>query len=476
MRSSRKLRPTRVAAALGMAAALLLSACIDGPIPGTPTLSIGIDPTRVDYTTTEVFLGQYADAYQADAPLTADGRWSVSPDPATSGELFKTRMVVLRPERASDFNGTVYVEWMNVTGQADLPVDWAGAHREIVRQGAMYVGVSAQAVGVNHLKTVAPERYSSLVHPGDSYSYSIFSLAARSIRTDRKVTGGLKPRRLIGMGQSQSAGRLVTYINAVQPQVGAFDGFIVHSRGTGGSSLSQSPLASVPVPNPTAIRDDLDVPVFVLMAEDDVIRSNTGVRQPDTSLIRTWEMAGTSHLDVYLSRVTRFDYGDGAGSALLWDEMRSPRPIPTGCAASQNAGGLTYLLRAAFHHMDAWARGGAAPPTAAPFATASTSPTVLQRDAQGNALGGVRSVQVDVPIATIDGINSGGGFCGLFGGTSPLSDEELQARYDSQADFLAEYEASLDALVAGGYLLQVDADELLATATAKATSLPLPAS
>ena len=100
--------------------------------------------------------------------------------------------------------------------------------------------------------------------------------------------------------------------------------------------------------------------------------------------------------------------------------------------------------------------------------------TVLQRDAYGNAIGGVRSVQVDVPLATLDGINSGTGFCGLFGGTHALTDGQLQARYASKAAFLAEYEADLDALVASGHLLHVDADELLAVAKTRSATLPLP--
>jgi len=469
-----KLRPRLVVTILAATAALALSSCIEGPIAGTPTLTLGIDPADVGYTTSEVFLFDQAQAYLPDAPLTADGRWSVSPDPDTDEAGFKTRMVVVRPTDPAAFNGTVYVEWMNVTGGADLPVDWTGAHRNITRRGAMYVGVSAQAVGVNQLRSADPTRYGSLVHPGDSYSYDIFSKAAKAIRTDRKVTGGLKPLRMVAMGQSQSASRLVTYVDAIQPSDHAFDGFLIHGRGSGGSSLSQSPLASVPVPSPTQIRDDLDVPVFVVMAEDDVIRSNTAVRQPDTPLMRTWEMAGTAHLDAYLSRFSKSDGGDGTGARLLFDEMRSPRAPFAGCANSQNAGGLTYVLRAAFRAMDRWLRTGTPPPAGAPLATTSTSPTVLQRDEWGNAVGGVRSVQVDVPVAAIDGINSGTGFCILFGGTRPLTDQQLQARYDSKQDFVDEYAASLQSLVAQGYLLQVDANELLSVATQRAATLPLP--
>ena len=54
------------------------------------------------------------------------------------------------------------------------------------RGGAVWVGVSAQIVGIEgsqsgglplplYLKAVNPERYGSLMHPGDSFSYGMFS-------------------------------------------------------------------------------------------------------------------------------------------------------------------------------------------------------------------------------------------------------------------------------------------------------------
>ena len=173
-----------------------------------------------------------------------------------------------RPTDPARFNGTVVVEWLNVSAGADLPTDWIMAHNELVRSGAVWVGVSAQAVGVNRAKADDPVRYASLVHPGDSFSYDIFTTAGRDIRQQyATVLGGLQPQRMIAAGESQSAGRLVTYINAVQPTEHVYDGFLVHSRSGGGSSLSQSPQPAVPVPSPLQIRDDLDVPVFVVEAE-----------------------------------------------------------------------------------------------------------------------------------------------------------------------------------------------------------------
>ncbi len=60
------------------------------------------------------------------------------------------------------------------------------------------------------------------------------------------MLGGLKPKQIIAIGESQSAGRLVTYIDAVHPLVDVYDGFLVHSRMGGGSPLSQAPQPSVP--------------------------------------------------------------------------------------------------------------------------------------------------------------------------------------------------------------------------------------
>ncbi len=62
-----------------------------------------------------------------------------------------------------------------MTAGADVATDLLMARNEFIRSGYAYVGVSAQAVGVNNLKSTA--RYASLLHPGDSYSYDIFSLA-----------------------------------------------------------------------------------------------------------------------------------------------------------------------------------------------------------------------------------------------------------------------------------------------------------
>ena len=105
-----------------------------------------------------------------------------------------------------------------MSGGADDSPDWTLSHNELVRDGFAWVGVSAQQVGVNSARTTDPSEYASLSHPGDSYSYDIFSQAGQAVRHDSEtILSGLRPRTLIAIGESQSAGRLMTYIDAVQP-------------------------------------------------------------------------------------------------------------------------------------------------------------------------------------------------------------------------------------------------------------------
>ena len=75
------------------------------------------------------------------------------------------------------------------------------------------------APNISGLKQVDPERYESLEHPGDQWSYDIFSQAAQVLRQPGEVNilGELVPQHVIAFGESQSAARLVTYVDAIHP-------------------------------------------------------------------------------------------------------------------------------------------------------------------------------------------------------------------------------------------------------------------
>src|SRR5262245_11260412 len=345
---------------------------------GVPVLaSTAFDLADVGYEASEFILSGTANAYTSAVPLTADGKWT-----ATTGETapYVTRVVVYRPKSAKKFNGTALVEWLNVSGGVDANPDWVQTHTELIRDGYAWVGVSAQAVGLNATKHSDPVRYASLTHPGDSFSYDIYSQAGQAVRTNPMVLGGLKPKRVLAVGESQSAGRLVTYLNAVAPTAKVYDGYLVHSRGAAGSALSQAPLAVIPSPNPVTIRDDLAVPVFVYQTETDVLGSNLGSRQDDTKMFRLWEGAGTSHYDTYGLVIGNKDVGDGQGAVQLLAAMQSPTndPVPglITCSLPINTGPMHWELNAVIHHLNEWVVKGTPPPKAPRLDTTSTSPVV----------------------------------------------------------------------------------------------------
>jgi len=456
-------------------------ATVSGPVTGGTGIGLpgttSFDLSRVGYEQNEYFLSGTATAYTSASPLTSDGRWTVSP---ASTAAYTTRMVVYRPISPKQFDGTVIVEWLNVSGGVDAAAAWLTDHVQMIRSGMVYVGVSAQAGGIvgvagslggatGGIKAADPARYGSLEHPGDSYSYSIFEQAGAALRRQTAtVLGGLKPKRLLALGESQSASRLVTYIDAFQRQTrGVYDGYFVYSRGGSGAALSQTPQATITPPTPTFIRTDLNVPVMMFETEADVlILGYLPARQPPTNFIREWEVAGTAHYDTYGLVESMTDAGNGTADVRAFDTMINPvSSFDNGaisCPIPLNAGSHTYELRAAVVALDNWVTNGRTPRQSERLDVAG--PTSYVKDQNGEALGGIRSPQVEAPIAVVSGIgtnsNAGGGFCRIFGTTVPFSSAKLAQLYPTHEAFAHEWDQAVASDVSNGYLLPADATVL----------------
>jgi len=409
-------------------------------------------PVVVGYEQSEFFLSGTATAYAMTAPANNDGKLT---SVAKSMAPYTTRAVVMRPIDKRRFNGTVIVEWLNVSGGADAGPDWMLGHNELIREGFVWVGVSAQIVGVNALKGTDPTRgdaarYANLSHPGDGYSYDIFSQAGQAIRDDaRTMLGGLKPKHLIAIGESQSAGRLVTYIDAVHPLAHVYDGFLVHSRSGG-----------------APIRDDVGVPVLVFQTETDVSFSGGRAAQSDTNMFRLWEVAGTSHYDTYGLVIQGKDTGDGKAGAAVLESMQHPtnQPIPMfTCGAPINTGLAHYVLDAAFYRLNQWVAKGIVSPAAPRFQTTATG--AFATDTNGNVLGGVRTPAVDAPVAKLSGRSTGGNsFCFLFGSTVPFTPAQLKALYPNHRAFVSAWVNATKSAVKAEFIVKADAKELEAAA------------
>ena len=296
---------------------------------------------------------------------------------------YKTRMVVIRPKDPSHFNGTVYVEWFNVTGGVDAGPVWISGHNQIIRSGAAWGRVTVQSDGVNgrtatvESKEVAipqgglvksdPVRYGSLTHPGDLFSYDIFTQAGVAVRGDAK---GVKPmkgydvKHIFAVGQSQSAARLVTYVDAVQPLAGVYNGFLLYSRAATPAPLGVRLVNGNDPSIPTAalIRTDINVPVFTFETEYNVsVLKYADARQPNSKYFRVWEMTGGSHEDAYSGGgYALTDLGNGEAEKALLNPAKA-NGGELNCVAPINAGDAYAPLQAAMSDLDAWVSSGTAP-------------------------------------------------------------------------------------------------------------------
>jgi hypothetical protein len=443
------------------------------PDIGSPFSLERLDLSTIGYEEREYFVSGTATAFTNVNELSRDGMWEVEPLETAD---YTTRILVRRPVDPDFFNGRVLVEWMNVSAGFDNTPEWNNAHVEITRKGYVWVGVTAQSVGIYgrtpaiapfHLKAINAERYDALEHPGDSFSYDIFSQVAQAIRNpvELDVLNGLVPQVLIGAGESQSAFRLTTYVNAIHPLFNPYDGYLIHSRGEYAMPLAQEPQVTVETPPEVLIRTDLNVPVLTFQSETDLLRgtlSSVNIRQDDTDMLRLWEVAGTAHADAYISSTGWADTGVDPAFAAVVEEDSVQGFIQ--CDLPMNSGHAHYVFNAALDAMVNWIIDGT-PPPAGDLLEVDDDLQNFKLDPQGNVLGGIRTPYVDAPAAILSGLGqSGDSFCGLFGTTELFSAEQMANLYVDEAGYVSAVSDAADAAVEAGFLLRSDADLIVAWA------------
>jgi acetyl esterase/lipase len=431
---------------IGFVKARVPPAEVTGPVPvrvprGDPSRDFifttsGMDLAGHGYVEEEYVVEGVANRYTGPELETA----SVFDGP----HPYRTRVVVRRPRDVSRFNGTAVVEWNNVTASQDIDIDWLQVGEHLMRNGYAWIGVSAQRVGVDHLRGWSPERYGSLdvsvdgTIEGDALSYDLFAAIAEVVRAPGAVDllPGFDVERVLATGHSQSAGRLATYLNNVHPLNPVFDGVVVH--GGGG-----------------VIRVDQEVEVFKLMAETDMPR-RLDSRQPDTDTFVQWEVAGSSHVDIF--------YGQERAKVTAVHAGRDPATATVNAPACDDPPysrvPFRHVMHAAFEHLVRWVDGGERPPSAPVLESAPEgSADVFARDDHGNALGGIRLAAHAVPTATNSGMNSGSGFCRLYGSHDPFDQATLAALYPNHADYVGKVREAVGATLEAGYILEHDAEQ-----------------
>jgi hypothetical protein len=443
------------------------AATVTGPVTGGKGQAFGAlaaaDLAASRYREDEYFVAGTAQSYVKDGAWGMDGVWPVK---AGGTADYKVRVLVRRPVDAKRFNGILLVEWLNVTSMQEGAADFMQMKEEIERAGYAWAGIGAQASGVLTprvgLKASDPARYETLSHPGDAFSYDIFTQVTQALLKPGTVKplDGLRVRSTLATGRSQSAFRLVTYINAFHARSKVFNGYFVHSRGANAAGLTAEQLGRDPEPIPAGarLRPDVDVPVFDLQTEGDMVTLRSHMtRQPDHARYRRWEIAGAAH----------------AESAQWVPGLTPPADLGVRCATWINSAPHHAVVKAGLVALTRWVRDGEAPRSSPPIElTDPAAADPIARDALGLAKGGIRLPELEAPTARLDGLRNdvanatagGQNFCFLFGHTVPFDGAQLKALYPSHESFVRKFNAAANAAVRAGYWLKPAADQARAAA------------
>jgi hypothetical protein len=475
------------------AAPVVPSPTVSGPITGgvhnRPWFQAPFNPADYGYSQKEYFYSGTATSFGVTAP------------PAR----YQTRMLVYAPTDPAKFSGNVIVEWNNVTLQADVPVHFTYMYPQLLANGDAIVEITAQQAGLCGLglsgkplvsllgvvsvavcnplsvKGYDPVRYAPLVHPGDSYSYDIFSQGAQALLHPKGVSplGGLQVKRLIASGQSQSAVELDHYIlDGADGAAKLFDGFLIDG--------------DVQAVLPASYR----VPTIHLWSEESAqpVASTSGPNH------RIWSVAGMAHSDAWW--LAQSIQGLAASELNLPQVSRAQHQVTEAALSDYGQAGIIdtfptrfprrFVVDAALTALQTWIHTGLPAPSAPPLELSGVgevlqsgprtpvlpagldilpsginalgligSPLALERDANGIAKGGLRLSWITVPVASYNGTD------GVLVGTSvPLLN--LHSLYPTHAKYVADMIAATRTNVADRFLTGVDAVSLITMACSSA--------
>lgn len=455
---------------------------------------------RYGYTEKEYYLSGNANVYG----------WNAGTDYSTtvlrSGD-YTTRLDVRRPKDMKDWSGEVVVEIINMSAGYDWTAIWSAIWEKALKDGDVYVGITAKPNVLPGMLQFDAERYGPLsfanplppeeqtcgtlpdeadYNPNLSKLYEnglVWDMLTQTGRLLKSRSGdnplGRPAKRVMLSGESQSANFLLTYFRYFTPGAvlgngePVFDSYFAETGvGIAGAPINQCAPTSDPLPadDPQATTfPKRSVPWLGINSQWDYpgVRGWTAPADSNTraSKTRFWELAGSNH-----GWEWQYLYGDANAEDLIKAGFWDPASYAWSCGPNNPEVPFYMAEKAAYDQLKTWARGGKAPSRAPRILTgpSDTIDTTLY-DPLGNGMGGLRFPMVEVPVATF-----GPGQYALTGDCPeivPFDESTLSSLYPTRASYLDKYEAATRELLRDGFILREDVPKLLKTSR-EVTSIP----
>jgi Alpha/beta hydrolase domain len=437
-------------------------------------------PPAVDASSRFVPTGQFRGSLEEFGYLEEE--WFAAGE--VDGHPFTTALTVRRPKDAARFSGTVIVEPVHAFSAAPI---WIYTSTYQMRAGHGWAAICSQkSVLDTFVKPMHPERYASLDIWSDApprevsgleqlrlprdpaamqermeamrrlnvLSTPILTAVGAALRGDGPFSDDPGLQHLLLVGHSQTGGVVTDFVlnghDARREPDGlpVYDGFFP----SGAPSVRFGPC---------------DVPIVQVLSDGDISDPNRPGREgrryrredgdDPGDRYRLYELAGVGHMG------TRYPpYNDLA----MWqnDPVGTAGQLPED--ATMNSLPHDELFAMGLHHLVQWVAGGATPPRADRIEVGADG--LLAKDEYGNSRGGVRCAQMDVPrlrYQSNPGVKEDGTPAfGVVGIEEPLPPQTLRRLYRDHADYVDRFNHRLDELIAAGWFLAEDADDMRAEA------------
>lgn len=408
----------------------------------------------IDYVAEEYLMSGVSPIWEPSSALdtAGSGRSSASPfnylqhtpnhEPrkVLGSAPYTTRVVIYRPRDMTKFSGVTIIE--PIHPQDDGYIYVFNVLSRFYASRGIAVATLQHPASFEATAKADPQRYGSLAMKDWTQFWATIGQLGALFKSDASPLRAAT-KRLYLTGYSYTGMCTSTFANFHHDETRAtdgrpiFDGYLSHC-------------------NEYYIQP-LDVPVMRVNTQCDYnyftnSSYNPFARVPDSddawNRSRRYEVAGAQHDPLPAAE-------QGAAIPPFWAVVTCYKTYPEGGKLNDN-----IFIRPAFEiavvHMEDWITRQISPPRA-PWIVIGKNTIQAELDENGNAVGGLRMPELQVPVATY---RVGEKECRLNGYMAPFSTEKLRTLYGNKAQYLKRYDEAADAMVAQRWMLQDSAERL----------------
>ncbi len=434
------------------------------PFLGAATARQAVDLRAAGYAEKEYLLSGLADIHD----------WGGI---RSSNHPYVTRMLVRRPIDPKRFSGRVVVELLSAAGGFDTAPLWGLSSAHFLRSGDVWVGLTVKPSAAETLRRFDPLRYKLLnftvaqaadckadpANTDQGLAWDIIAQAGALLRSSSKESPlvDVDVRRLVAAGYAQGGGFVAAYINVAHDALrlgngqSIFDAY-VDAAGAVGAAPVNACAAPLAAGDPRRQVVPRDAPVVTVMTQTDAARTQW-MRRTDSDaeddVYRLYEIAGMGHAGPLPA---------GQPSAVDAKIAGLDASVDVSCTDPASSFPAGLAMNAIWQQLDDLLVKGV------PLATMPRievgADGAVHLDALGNAIGGWRLPQIELPLAVYRGTNRARpdapgtqGICALTPSMRRLDAAKLKSLYGNRTAYLKRFNAALATAVGERRLTEADA-------------------